>query len=71
MDSGGFKSQQCQQLLTGPPKNIVRRVRTKQIKAPTNMVGLRKQLSRKTGGGEENPAFHFFETTEICFGLPK
>ena len=53
--SGGFKSQQCHQLLTAPPpKKIV-------IRAPT-------KTKKKKEKSHKQLCFSLFETTEICFG---
>ena len=51
--SGRFKSQQCQQLLTGLPKNIVRRALNKLIKSGPywNRIKLGKQIDRRYPSG--------------------
>ena len=74
--SGGFKSQQCQQLLTGPPKNFV-------CRAPPNKSGphlkrivqasMLKDPSGITSGRAENLFFfsHFLKLLKFVLGLPK
>ena len=77
ISSGGFKSQQCQQLLTGPPTKKKKREKGKgkaaqatRSKGPSDIIG--------RGGRTFFLSFFFFffcfslfETTKICFGATK
>ena len=72
--SGGFKSQQCQQLLTAPLRilfvapphahtHLKRVVQASMSKGPSGITG--------GGGAEIFFSFSLFETNEICFGSTK